>query len=451
MVRLAGFAVYVSGLLICAAMTSPARAAIGESQRLDDPARCPTVEAGKPINFERQTLVETPDLPPELRLLNSLVSANCLARAQQVQNKFLAEHPDDYRMSFINARLAWMFGKPDRAKAIANLILRQHPDFSSLLVLMASLAVDEKNYERAQTMLDTVYKLQPQDLWAYIDQLRLEADLTPSSVAFKRMRAIIRNPDFPPGVRITVYREARFMRGVTTEEDDKLFADVIKQPDAVTDCDLAQEAVSVLEIRKDPKKGAELIEESLKKTGKCAATAEIGVFLAEAYLLQAADIAPQPAEANQELVQKAKSVLNGDLTELARRTAIRTPLLNSLVPFFKGNVDSVGHDAWGRTTLCLAVVSNNADLAQEELENGANANGDCERRTLVGLLLSTPLDNKRVPGSQNVLRALLQHGAKFDSNDLQLCTDAPNGTCGQTLLPILQEFAKKGAATRASL
>jgi hypothetical protein len=97
MVRLARLLAYVGSLMACAGVGLPAHAQPGDGLKLDDPARCLKVEAGKPINFEQQTLIETPDLPPELRLANALIGANCLARAKQVQNQFLAAHPDDYR------------------------------------------------------------------------------------------------------------------------------------------------------------------------------------------------------------------------------------------------------------------------------------------------------------------------------------------------------------------
>ena len=85
---------------------------------------------------------------------------------------------------------------------------------------MGSLAVDEKDYQRAQKMLDQVDSLQPDDLWAFVDHLRIEADLIPTRRTFERARAILLDSHFPEGVRQTVYHDARYMQGLTDGERD---------------------------------------------------------------------------------------------------------------------------------------------------------------------------------------------------------------------------------------
>ena len=444
MARLARFLACVGSLVACAGLALPAHAVPGDGLKLDDRARCPKVEAGKPINFDGQTLIETPDLPPELRLANALIGANCLARAKQVQSQFLATHPDDYRISFIDARLAWASDNERESEAIGDMVLDKHPDFSSMLILMGSVATQRMHWERALKMLDAAYKLQPQDLWGYIDQLRLEKDLAPSSLTYERMKAIIKNPEFPRDIRNTLSRDARYQVGTSDYEVDRRFEDGLEQLDgviALTDCDVARQAATVIEFRKDPAKGAQLIQASLKPTGRCAATPETRVMLSEAYLLQAAAIAPQLTDANRSLVQQAKDTLGGDLTEVARRAAMHTPELDPLIPFFRGNVDSIRHDARGRTTLCAAFDTGNITLMQEELENGAPANEDCENFTLVHLVLTLPLN--KIPAVESVLRILLERGAKFDSREMDFCARKKGGACAANLLPILQEFDKK--------
>ena len=122
MARLARFLVCLGSLIACAGLALPAHAVPGDGLKLDDHARCPKVEAGKPIKFDGQTLIETPDLPPELRLANALIGANCLARAKQVQSQFLVTHPDDYRISFIDARLAWASDNERESEAIGDMV-----------------------------------------------------------------------------------------------------------------------------------------------------------------------------------------------------------------------------------------------------------------------------------------------------------------------------------------
>lgn len=450
MVRLAGFVVCLSGLLACAGMAvaSPANDLTAPPPKLDDVTQCALVQAGKPIKFDGRTLIETPDLPPELRLINALVTQNCVERARQVQNQYVTEHPDDYRMSFINARIAVMMGDINRGQATEDRVLREHPDFSSMLVLRASLALGTHDYTHAQQMLDQVNKLQPQDLWAYIDDVILQATLTPSPAVFKQVKGIIQNTDFPVNVRKAVYGSTRLMAGL---EDDQLFSAMMENPDTASDCVLAERVTVVIEIQKNPQAGASLIEDSVKKSGQCLATPMIRTLLAEAYLLQAAQIAPQPTVQNQALVQKALKLMNGDLTEVARRAAPRTPTLDSLAPFFKGNVNSRAVDEYDQTTLCAAVVGLNPAMAKEELENGADANVKCEHFSLVKLVLTRPLDQQHIPQTQAILRLLLAHGAEFDAQAMNSCASLDNPDCGPLLLPILQEFDRKRAQTRTSL
>jgi hypothetical protein len=99
MVRLAGIIVCISGALSCLAAAQPALAAGPPGMPLDDPVRCASVGSGSPIKFQGRTLIETPDLPPELRQVNALVTVNCLHLAQHLQEAFVAAHPDDYQVS----------------------------------------------------------------------------------------------------------------------------------------------------------------------------------------------------------------------------------------------------------------------------------------------------------------------------------------------------------------
>jgi hypothetical protein len=447
MVRLAGIIVCISGIFSWAL---PASAVGQEDMRLDDEVRCSSVQSGKPIKFEGRTLIETPDLPPELRQVNAFISVNCLKRAQQLQEAFVAAHPEDYTVTFLNARLSWGFGSQPRAKAIGNAVLHQHPDFSSMLVLMASLAVDEKDYERAQKMLDRVDQLQPDDLWAYIDRLRLEADLIPTPATFKRMRAILDNTEFPLIARQTLYGDLRYMQGTTDADRDELFAAMMAKPDTAKDCVLARQAMEVIEFRHDPQTGARLIEDNVRRSSPCVATPLVRTLLAEAYLLEAAKIAPAPTEQNATLVREAKDAMGGNLTALAHRAALSPGLLDPIAPFLHRAVDSQGDGSDEQTTIiCEAVEAVNPVMVKEELENGANPNGKCDHApSLVKHILMT-VTTEKVAQRQSILRSLLEHGARVDG--LDYCASHGNGDCSQTLLPILREFDQRRASTRTTL
>jgi len=440
------------GLLACLCALSTANAVasqFAQDLKLDDPARCAHVPDPAAIKFEDHTLIEAPDLPPALRQVNTLISAQCETRAEELRDEFVGANPDDYTASFVNARISWILGNKIRAKSIGEAVLRRHPQFSSMLVLMASLAVEDKDYEHAQKLLDQVDRLQPDDLWAYIDRLVMEADLAPTRSLYKELRAIMLNTEFPTGARQSVYNAARFMQGTTDADRDELFAAMMGKPDTAKDCVLANQAIEVIEFRGDAKAGARLIEDNLRRSGACMATPLVRVLLAEAYLLQAARIARRPNAKNATMIREAKGPLDGDLTGLAHRVAQRSPLLDPIVPFLKDGVDRRGVDDAARTVVCDAVAALNPLMVKEELDNGANPNSACDDSpSLINRLLMTATV-QHVPERQSILRSLLEHGAPVEGIDI--CASNSNKDCTQNLLPILKEFDAKRAQTRVTL
>ena len=200
-------------------------------------------------------------------------------------------------------------------------------------------------------------------------------------------------------------------------------------------------------LRNDSRAAALMIEEYLRKCGGCVATPLIRTLLAEAYLLQAAQIAPVPAKANAKLFREAEEALGGDLTPLARRAAAR-PNLVPIIPFLQGNVDHKVIDENGETVICSAVSALNADLVKEELNGGADPNGSCEQTSLLMLVLYKAT-NAHVPERQSIVRVLLQRGARDEG--IKFCESRDNGDCSAVLLPILKEFDDERARSRRSL
>lgn len=71
------------GLLACLCALSTANAVasqFAQDLKLDDPARCAHVPDPAAVKFEDHTLIEAPDLPPALRQVNTLISAQCETR-----------------------------------------------------------------------------------------------------------------------------------------------------------------------------------------------------------------------------------------------------------------------------------------------------------------------------------------------------------------------------------
>lgn len=421
------------------------------SEKPGDSTRCARIKARRPIRFDGHLLVEAPDLPPELRLINTLLSEHCSERARQIQNQYLARNTDDYRMSFIAVQQDLMQMETPKGKATAKLVLQQHPDFSSMLELMASVAVTEKDFPRARELLDHIGQLQPDDLGAYADRLRMALAQAPSPALLKQATEIIQNADFPAEIRQELYSQAHYI--APPEEHDKMFAGIMKNPDTASDCILFEQAVVLAEGRNDPQGAARLIEDTLNSAG-CTATPRVRILLAEAYLLEAVQLAPLPNGRNAALVEKALRLLNGNLTPLAQRVATRSPTLDPLVPFLKGYTNSRTVDGYGFTSLCTAARYFNATMVTAELENGADPNQICDRSSPVHRLITTPFStpDRSVPLAQAVLRVLLEHGARIEPQDMASCVNPDNGKiCKEAFLPILQEFEQRRAQSRSTL
>jgi tetratricopeptide (TPR) repeat protein len=406
--------------------------------------RCASVKAGGEIHFRNRLLVETPDITaPELRRANALLSAKCFEQAEAALQAFAAAQPDDYRIHFLYARSAWIYGNRDRAEAIASAALRQHPQFASMKVLLASMRVDDQDFKKAQQWLDEVEAAQPNDLWAYIDRLRIDAQVLPSRDVALTLRDIVADAAFPPSARQQAAAAAKYMPGVTEPMRDEIFKAQMADGAGGDDCTLAMQAVELIEGRDDPAAGAAILETYIKQSRFCLATPLVRTMLAEAYLMQAAKISAAPSSKTQRLVQQAHAVLHGDLTPVAQRAAVR-PTLAALIPYLRKSVDPLQIDEAGRNVLCNAVLALNAPMVKAELERGADPSARCEGDSLVMHVLLTATTDK-VAERQKVLRHLLEHRAPVEG--LEFCAHPDNGDCRFVLLPILQEFAARKPVT----
>jgi hypothetical protein len=390
------------------------------------------------VTFEGNRLTETPDIEnPDLRRMNSAISAHCFEWVESRLEIFTTNHSADFHVFFLRARLAWVLGDRTRAQLLVEAVLRQRPDFTSAKVLRASMAIDDQDYQMAMKLLDDIRKEQPEDLWAYIDRLRLEALLTPSAHLTDTLRAFVRDDRFPPNARQQAAYTARYENsGASQQAQDSIFADQMKVSPVGADCTLANQAMDVIEMRSDPSAGAKLIEKYRVKDGRCTASPLVRTLLAEAYLWQAAKIAPTSVAANSSLIKKARKAMDGDFTPVAQRIALR-PFLAALLPLISDAVDPREPDENGRTVLCNAVLAFNPISVQAELDRGADPKSACDGRSPVShvILVAT---REKVSERQRVLRLLLERGA--DVEDLEGCARPENGDCWQVLLPILQEF-----------
>lgn len=418
------------------------------------PAACARVDADGPIQFEGRNLVETPDITePELRRANALLTAGCLDEAMRTWQDFGRRNPDNYHILYVRARWKGLLG--GAAQIMADMALRDHPDFASAKVLLASLDLDNKNYSAAAKLLDDVERSQPDDLWAYIDRLRLEAALAPKPSTEDTLSAIMRDSQFPPSVRAQVLRTVQFeLARIIQPRPDPMLSSVVEDGSPMAECALYLKAEILIEVRDDPRSGAELIERYLDNNRPCEddLSAQIRMLLAEAYLLQASEVAPEPGPANAALVGKAKEALRGNLTPVAVNIAsIRK--FERLIPFLRGFVDPNALDDYGKTMLCNAVRAYNSPMVAEALREHADPNSHCFRGStdtvLRTFLLTVTPPGEHVTERQEIVRELLSRGASVEGM-ANSCTPA-EGDCATVLLPILKEYEARRAASRTSL
>ena len=439
-----------AGMAAAVLMTGPAAAAPAALTPETTGLRCAAIRPAQKFEFQGHALLETPDIDePDLRLANALLSGRCLDQAVQLFTDFATAHPDNYHVFFLKARFQWVTMGQQRGQLVAETTLRGHPDFSSMKILLASMYIEDQKFAEATKLLDEVQQAHPDDLWLYMDRLRIEASLAPTPATLTTLSAIIADARFPPIARAQATKTAKYeMNGLSNAQRDAIFEQSMATGAVNNDCALVNQAEEVIELRGEPTAGARLIEKHLRTSGACLATPQVRAILAEAYLLEAAKIAPQPTAANATLTRQAKEALGGDMMPVARRAAAR-PSLAPILPFLKGSMDVRQPDENGYTLICKASMAVNPAMVKEQLAEGADPNGECgENGSLVKSLLLRATSGQ-IPEHQLILRSLLERGARVEL--LDSCADPGNGNCVTIYLPILKEFDERRAKTRGVL
>jgi hypothetical protein len=341
-----------------------------------------------------------------------------------------------------------MFGQ-----VIVDAALRAHPDFVSAKVLLASMHIEDHDFVSAAKLLDDVDRSQPDDLWAYIDRLRIEAAVAPTASTADTVAAIMHGTQFPANVRAQALHIAQFeLTDLTETQRDQLVSSVVEDSSVMTDCALSVQAQELIELRNDPRSGAQLIQRYLDKSRRCdeESPTRVRALLAEAYLLEAALVAPGPVSTNAPLVRKARDALGGNLTPLAMHIA-STRDLDRLIPFIRGFVDPHAVDEHGSSALCAAVRAYNPPMVKEALLEHADPNSNCVGSgadTVLRTILLTATQ-KYAMERQEMVRELLSRGASVEGM-ADSCKPG-DGDCAIVLLPILKEFEARRAASRTSL
>ena len=160
------------------------------------------------------------------------------------------------------------------------------------------------------------------------------------------------------------------------------------------------------------------------------------VLLAEAYLMEAAAIAPKPDKRNFHLVAKANEIIGDDYLELVNRVA-GTPQAATLHPFLRTTVRQDEKDKWGRTPVCNALDQLDAKSVRAYLEDGADPRGDCNGGSLMNRL-TYMADGRRAADVQAIAKALLDFGATATPAMIEACKWNENSPyCSRDLMPTL--------------
>ena len=316
-------------------------------------------------------------------------------------------------------------------------------------ILLASIYLEDKKFEDAAKLLDEVEKVHPEDLWLYMDRLRIEAAVVPTPDTVKTLSAIIADTHFPPSARGQALNTAKYeiALNVSDAQSEEMFEQAMSSGSVNNDCALADQARDVIEFRGDSAAGIRLIEKHLRTSGECEGTLLVRTLLAEAYLLEAAKISPAPGPANATLTRQAKEAMGGDLTPIVDRVPMRL-FLAPILPFLNEFMDVRSVDGNGDSLICQAIAFNNTAMVKALLARGADPNGRCEHDSLVMSLLLRPTRDK-IPEHQLILRSRLERGARVEW--LKECASPDNGNCSTAYLPILKEFEERRAKTREVL
>jgi hypothetical protein len=401
--------------------------------------RCTRLADFPPVEVDGRRLVEIPDVAaPEMRRANLQLSSGCYAFAERAVAQLLEREPGNPEGLYVQARLLWVARGADQAEAGIRTLVREHPDFASGHVLLSGVRLDQGRFDEAAQILDEVEPSAPDDMWAWINRIRIESFEAPSESVRERLRAVLTSAAFPPNVRESAAYALRRTQSVSRAQWEDTYAvrlDYVSS--ARFGCKLRDYAFWLMESQGRFDDGIRVIESHRGEDFECPnLLGDAWDFLAYGNLVKAAGIAPVPTAGNERYVNAADDAVNGDYSDLSAWLVGR-PREQMLAPFILGDLDVEETDQYGRTRICNGVLLLNPVTVRAELERGANPNGDCGGDSLVQYLTLMGGRDK-ITERQAVLRLLLEHGAR--PGDVSYCRRESNGVCPTALVPVFEEF-----------
>jgi tetratricopeptide (TPR) repeat protein len=414
------------------------------AQGLPAANRCSSVQPGGDIAFRQVKLREIADISnPEIRRINALMSARCYEEATAAYSKFAAANPNDYKIRFVEGRMLWIFKGTGPARQAMTVLIKEHPDFASAKVLMASLHLDANEFDQARNMLDQAAKNSPNDLWLFLDQLKLER-LAPTADTAKKFLEILRNSQFPPSAREMAGLNLTDLPGLTSAMVEEAYKTALTfestTPYAMKATNLAVYLVAIKQL--NPAQTVNQIKTLIADPRSVSRAETLDHLLRIAYLQQAAAIDPNSSEKNAKWVSLARDGANvEELQTYMLSTPVLTPQMPLLKRFLQLKIDQKAMDQYGYTELCRAVSSMDVNSTLAALNEGADPNVLCKSLQPLGIALSY-LDTSFIPQRKQVIRTLLEHGADVTSY-LTICDQSVAAYCKTEILPLLREFAAK--------
>lgn len=400
--------------------------------------RCSSVVVPPIVTFRGRQYDEIPDvLSPTMRLANVLLSSGCRDEAHALVEALLTERPNDPDGLYVLSRWTWVTQGGGAAEELLQRMITTYPNFASARVLLAGLRIGQHRLDEATAILDEIEPFAQNDIWVYMDRIRIEALTAPSDEVRETLLAVLRTREFPPNVRLTAADQILHTRDATAEQVEASYRVPL---DLVVgrglDCRLSQYALWMMEGEGRYEEARDVLESYLRPNMACSGMVRSPMLLGYAYLVAAADVAPYPVAGNAAYLARADELLEGNYAELAswlegrpQESKVRSFILPKLP------VDAV--DRWGATKICRAIQQFNADSVRAELDRGADPDGLCGDRPLEAYI-RLMVTRSHVAERQAMLRLLLEYGATV--GNISGCASPSEGDCGTVLLPIYQAF-----------
>ncbi len=377
---------------------------------------CAWVKVKPPVDFHGKKLEEIPDIrEPILRLANQLLSTGCFGQADKRLQDFFRKYPDNPHAKYVQARTVWWFEGIQPAETLLREVLRDHPDFVSAKVLLAGILLVNERYADGRRLIDEVGKKAPTDVWVYLNRLELEAREKPSRALRTRLLEIAKSDAFPPNAREGAISIGIDLPGQSNDEVEEFMWACLDFQSVADVSEVWRLANRLSEVDERFEQARELLESEHARSQLCREYPRNNILLAQAYLMKAASIAPTPTAANEALIEKATVALHADYPALREYVADR-PQAKVLAPFLDYRPKPEVADAEGRTPLCNAVRDLSIEGTRDLIDRGANPNGLCAGRTMMGHVMYVDTEDRNRQ-RQAIVRMLMSQGGEPTRED----------------------------------